>query len=165
MADELAEDISVLTPQGSVESWSLTAVGDDTGEWRVEASDGRGGIWAGVGEHLFEAVCDLRAAPEAAGFRFLIAGARVDSWPTSMSIQMHGGCLVAARHGPAGMVLKNLFCLLSRRSAHRYVFSAAPASKVGTVAQQEAYQEGWTRRAVGHAREGRDAAGRGFEEA
>lgn len=149
MSNRLTEEISVLSPRGDVESWSLTAVGEETGEWRVEASDVRGGVWTGVGSHLFDAVCDLRAAPEARGFRFLIAGARVDSWPTSMSIQMHGGCLVLTRHRPARMVLTNLFRLLSRDSAHRYVFSAAPASKVGTVAQQKAYREEWTHRALG----------------
>ncbi|GAA0371719.1 hypothetical protein NE235_33620 [Actinoallomurus spadix] len=79
MAGELRETISVLTPHGDVESWSVRAVREDTGNWRVEASDGREEVWTGSGGHLFEAVCDLRTAPEAAGFRFLIAGARVDS--------------------------------------------------------------------------------------
>lgn len=151
MTSELKEEISVLTRHGDVESWTVVAVAEDTGEWHVEASNNHGRVWTGSGEDLFRAFRVLREGPEAEGFRFLVAGARVDCWPTRMSAQMGGGVLLATRHRSATlMVIRNLLSLFLERLRYRYIFSPAAASKVGTVAEQEAYMEKWLSRALGN---------------
>ncbi|GAA4628681.1 hypothetical protein GCM10023196_046060 [Actinoallomurus vinaceus] len=152
MADELREEISVLTPHGDPETWSVVAVAEDSGEWRVEASDKNRRVWTGSGSDLFDAFRALRENPEAQGFRFLVVGARIDSWPTQMSRQMGGGAELVIRYrSPTLMLISNLLGYLRLRLPYRYIFSPAPASKVGTVAEQDAYQEEWLRRAVGFA--------------
>jgi hypothetical protein len=145
----LKEEISVLTPHGDMQSWSVVAIGEDTGEWHLEVANSHGRVWTGSGEDLFEAFRVLREVPEAEGFRFLVAGARIDCAPTRMSAQMSGGVLLVTRYRSATlMVIRNLLSFVSARFRYRYIFSPAAASKVGTVAEQDAYMEEWLSRAL-----------------
>lgn len=142
----LREEISVRGPDGRVESWSVIRRFTES-EWHVELSDDRGRLWEGVGEDLFEVFRGLRREAEAEGHLFLVAGARLDCWPSGMQGQMSAGALLSVHLGPWRMVTRNLLAFVlpsSRRKAfYRDVFSSAPVSKVGTVEEQEVYRERW----------------------
>ncbi len=59
---------------------------------------------------------------------------------------MGGGVYLVVRCGPALMVVRNVLGFFSARFIYRYIFSPAPASKVGTVAEQDVYQAEWLSR-------------------
>ncbi|GAA2727078.1 hypothetical protein [Actinocorallia aurantiaca] len=147
----LREKISVRGPDGRVESWSVVRHFGESG-WYVELSDTRGRSWSGIDAGVFDAFRDLRQVPEAEGCLFLVAGARLDCWPTRMQSQMGGGNLVAAHLGPWKMVTGNLLTFILPSFQHKAffhdVFSPAPASKVGTVEEQDAYRKQWIDRAT-----------------
>lgn len=139
------EKISVLTVQGEIQVWSLLVVFEGS-HCRLQMSNIGGDVWEGSAANLFKAFRILREEPEAQGTRFLVAGARLNCWPTRMSSQA-GGVKVAAHYRSATlMVMQNIIGYVFPRYIYRYIFSPAPASKVGTVAEQDAYQEEWTGR-------------------
>src|SRR5437764_13739041 len=54
---------------------------------------------------LFECLMELRREHENAGWRFLCAGARVDAWPSGMSLDWSGGTrLTLLTRGPVKSV-------------------------------------------------------------
>jgi hypothetical protein len=79
---------------------------------------------------MFDALCELRSSfIEPPGWRILCNGARVDAWPSGMSMDFSGGMLLTVL--TRGRV---------RSTADlAFIFDPAPATAVGTVEQQQRY--------------------------
>lgn len=79
---------------------------------------------------LFDALCELRRSfIEPTGWQILCNGARVDAWPSGMSMDFSGGMLLTVL--TRGQV---------RSTADlAFIFDPAPATAVGTVEQQQRY--------------------------
>ncbi|WP_157407342.1 hypothetical protein [Actinomadura atramentaria] len=116
--------------------------------WLISATIETGATWHGEGETLFEAFRALRRIPESEGFRFLVAGARLNCRPTSMSAQAGASHVVPHYRRPSFNVVRNLIAFTFHRFAYLDIFAPAPLRKVGTVAEQDAYMDAWTTRAL-----------------
>ena len=142
---EIGEEISVLSPHGDVRRWVVAAAFRGS-QWEISVSDELGTSWEASAEDLFDAFRAVRERPESIGVRFLVVGARVDCWPTRMSGQA-GGAQVVVHYGSAvRMAMQNLISFAFPRRIYRYIFAPAAVSKVGTVAEQDAYRQEWVAR-------------------
>lgn len=142
---EISEKISVLTPNGDVRRWVVAAAFRGS-QWKISISDELGTSWEASAEDLSDAFRAVRERPESIGARFLVVGARRDCWPTRMSGQAGGTQVVAHYESAVKMVVQNLIGFAFPRHIYRYIFAPAAVSKVGTVAEQDTYQQEWVAR-------------------
>ncbi|WP_143228031.1 hypothetical protein [Actinomadura meyerae] len=143
----MKEGISVLVPHEGVLVWTLLADYENL-KWKVEVNGGDGALWVGEGDDLFDAFRAARTEPERHGVRFLVVGARVDCWPTRMGSQMGGMKIAVHRRPGVQMMIYNIISFFFPKINYRYIFSSASLSKVGTVAEQDAYRRAWLRRSL-----------------
>lgn len=95
----------------------------------------RFGVMHFSGEDLFDTLCQLRRCLEKEGYRLLCNAARKDAYPSRMARQMGGGRkLYLLRHGQQ-----------ARREDLVDAFEPAEFEQVGTVAEQRAAYEIWSR--------------------
>lgn len=88
-----------------------------------------------TGEDLFDTLCRLRQCLEGKGCQLLCNAARKDAYPSRMARQMGGG--------------RKVYLLANGRQARREdlvdAFGPAEFHQVGTVAEQRAAYEAWSR--------------------
>ncbi len=127
MAAELP--MSVLAPGGAEEDWLLRL--DMNGEPRMALVGSGGTEWCAAGDDLFEVLAQIRLQIEPLGYLLLCNGARVDAYPSSMSLEMSKG--------------RVLYVLRMGVSPRRTVdlFGRADPAMVGTVAEQSEFYRSW----------------------
>ncbi|MEV0029843.1 hypothetical protein [Nocardia sp. NPDC050793] len=141
------EEIPVLTPDGEMQRWTVWVRQNDDADYCVRLTDGQGTHWDADGGDVFDAFAAVRSEPGARGFRFLVVGARLDCWPSGMSSSMSGGVLVYRHYRSAlQRLVHDLVDVVSRRGTRRYIFDAAPVSRVATAAEQATFREQWRMR-------------------
>jgi hypothetical protein len=126
----VVEQVAVAA-DGTEEVWSLEQrLGQDSW-WTLVLTAPGGATWTGAGQGLWSAFLDLRHQTDRLGYRLCCAGARIDA-------NMRSGRLAGS----------DVVDILSRRTLlgirHKSSMLAyAPASRVGTVEDQEARYERW----------------------
>lgn len=116
---------------GAEEVWSLERRLEHDSRWTLVLTAPAGGTWTGAGQGLWSAFLDLRRQTDPLGYRLCCAGARVEA-------NMRSG-----RWANSDVV-----DVLSRRTLlgirHKEPMLAyAPASKIGTVEEQQAHYDRW----------------------
>ncbi|MEU2254854.1 hypothetical protein [Nocardia xishanensis] len=146
-SDVFVDEIPVLTPDGEIQRWTVRARQSDDDDCHMRLAGGFGEHWDAKGADVFDAFAAVRREPEARGFRFLVVGARPDCWPSGMSSSMSGGVLVYRHYRSAlQRLVHDLIDVVSRRGTRRYIFDAAPVSRVATAEEQAAFREQWSMR-------------------
>lgn len=126
----VVEPVTVVV-DGTEQVWSLEQRTGEDSWWTLVLAAPGGTTCTGAGQGLWTAFLELRRRTDRLGYRLCCAGARIDANVRS------GKC--------AG---SDVVDVLSRRTLlgirHRVSMLAyAPASKIGTVEEQEAWYERW----------------------
>ncbi len=121
----------IVSIDGSEVSWTLEERLEEGSRWTLVMTSPDGATWTGTGQGLWSAFVDLRHQTDRLGYRLCCAGARIDA-------NMRNGRWANS----------DLVDILSRRTLlgirHKASLLAyAPASKVGTVEEQEARYTRW----------------------
>lgn len=133
-----SRDVFTVAKDGVEEKWwFLTATDDDEDGFTLHLESPMGVSWRAEGQNTWDVLRALRRQVEPLGYRLCCAGARVDAYVSGMSISMSAGELVYPLHRWRRSRSKELV----------EIFSYAPSSKVGTVAEQDRFYGEWTRRA------------------
>ncbi len=123
----------VIVRNGHEEEWALEA--DDRGQHlALKSPDGE--TWIAEGPNLWESFRQLRRSIEPLGLRLCCNGARINACVSRMGIEMGGG---------GGVYLVKLGHPVRHRRQLVSLFGYAPARKVVTLTEQDAFYERWLR--------------------
>jgi hypothetical protein len=130
-------DVFTVLQDGIEENWwFLTVTDDDDDGYTLHLESPAGESWEVEGPNAWDALRALREQVEPLGYRLCCAGARTDAYVSPMSISMSAGELVYPLRRWRRPRTKQLV----------EIFSYAPSSKVGTIAEQDRFFEEWKRR-------------------
>jgi hypothetical protein len=136
-----SRDIFTVAKDGVEDKWwFLTVTEDDEDGFTLHLESPAGASWRAEGPNAWDALRALRGHVEPLGYRLCCAGARVNAYVSGMSISMSGG----------GLVYPLRRWRRPRTNDLVEIFSYAPLSKVGTVAEQDRFYDEWTRRTWMH---------------
>ncbi len=134
--------VRVVDADGQVHACNLTYE-ESQGGYKISlrcSPDERG--WSAFGTGLFEALCDLRSVTDELGLKICVNGARVDAFPSGLSLDMGGGQMLYMLRRRSR--IERLLHLPLRRTGRLVdIFGPAPCDAIGSVEQQRHYYERW----------------------
>ncbi|WP_156045112.1 hypothetical protein [Herbidospora cretacea] len=123
--------VRLVSPGGGSFKWVLD-YGGEAHDYFVHLTAPEGASWEAQGADLFSSLQDIRRQIEPRGWRICVNGARLDAYPSRLSLDTSGGhwIYIVRRWWPARRV---------------YIFDAAPVGKIASVAEQDEYFEKWSK--------------------